>query len=95
MNEKFTGKEWLEALPDEVQARWHEEVHAHIKEDPTVDEVLNTEFSGLRWFLWASFSIKNSIYGMEYWHEVFDVSNSNGVKQTLIRNKKIDELGIL
>lgn len=95
MNDKFTGKEWLDALPEEVQARWHEEVQAHRKED--LFDFVNAEeaeFSGLKWFLWCSFSIKNSIYGMEYWHEVFDASNSNGVKQTLIRNKKIDELGI-
>lgn len=85
----FYGRDWLSTLPEDVQAEWQKAYD----ENPHKDEVLSEPFSHLNWFIWASFIMKTTTQGLEYWERVIR-ENQLPSYQTLHRNQKLNTIGI-
>ena len=86
----FYGSDWLSTLPEDVQAEWQKAYD----ENPDPDEVLSEcTFSHLNWFIWASFTMKTTSQGLEYWERIIR-ENQLSSYQTLHRNYKLKNIGI-
>ena len=52
---RFSGREWFETLPKDVQNEWIKEVDLH-KDVVGTEEILSDDYAYLNWFIWASFT---------------------------------------
>ena len=88
----FKGSDWLATLSEDVQTEWQKAYDEN--PDPIHKEKLLSEtFSHLNWFIWASFTMKTTSQGLEYWERVIR-DNQLTSYQTLHRNQKLNTIGI-
>jgi|688.fasta_scaffold179463_2 hypothetical protein len=90
---EFTGQEWFDTLPEDVQIEWCKQVASEDDGEVTPDQILNQTYSELNWFIWASFVMRNTHKGLKYWEKVIN-ENYLKSKTNLYRSLKINELGL-
>ena len=56
---RFSGHEWFETLPKDVQDEWLKEVDLH-KDVVVPDKILSNDYTYLNWFIWASFTMRDT-----------------------------------
>lgn len=88
----FYGHEWLSTLTEEIQAEWEK---ACVEDPDMIDKqkILFEPFSHLNWFIWASFTMRKTSQGLEYWERIIR-ENQLTSYQTLHRNYKLKTIGI-
>jgi hypothetical protein len=89
---RFSGREWFETLPKDVQEEWIKEVELH-KDVVGPEKILSDEYAYLNWFIWASFTMRDTKMGLEYWEKVV-FKNQRSSLETLLRNQKLSSIGI-
>ena len=89
---RFSGREWFETLPKDVQNEWLKEVDLH-KDVVGPEKILSDEYAYLNWFIWASFTMRDTKMGIEYWENVV-LKNQSTSLETLLRNHKLSSIGI-
>lgn len=89
---RFSGHEWFDTLPKDVQDEWLKEVDLH-KDLVGSDKILSDDYTYLNWFIWASFTMRDTKMGLEYWENVVFKNQSTSL-DTLLRNHKLSSIGI-
>lgn len=89
---RFSGQEWFDTLPKDVQHEWLKEVDHHVFEvEP--EKILSDDYTYLNWFICASFIMRETKMGLEYWEKVV-VKYQRSSLETLLRNHKLSSIGI-
>lgn len=89
---RFSGREWFETLPKDVQDEWLKEVDLH-KDVVGSEKILSDDYTYLNWFIWASFTMRDTKMGLEYWEKVV-FKHQRSSLETLLRNHKLSSIGI-
>lgn len=90
---RFSGREWFETLPKDVQDEWLKEVELHKDVVGRTGKILSDDYTYLNWFIWASFIMRDTKMGLEYWENVV-VKYQRCSLETLLRNHKLSSIGI-
>lgn len=89
---RFSGQEWFDTLPKDVQEEWIKEVDLHVfVVEP--EKILSDDYTYLNWFIWASFTMRDTKMGLEYWENVVGKHQRSSL-ETLLRNHKLSSIGI-
>lgn len=89
---RFSGREWFETLPKDIQNEWLKEVDLH-KDVVLTEKILSDDYTYLNWFIWSSFTMRDTKMGLEYWENVV-VKYQRSSLETLLRNHKLSSIGI-
>ena len=90
---RFLGREWLETLPKDVQDEWLKEVDLHKDVVVRTEKILSDDYTYLNWFIWSSFTMRDTKMGLEYWEKVV-FKHQRSSLETLLRNHKLSSIGI-
>jgi hypothetical protein len=90
---RFLGREWLETLPKDVQDEWLKEVDLHKDVVVRTEKILSDDYTYLNWFIWSSFTMRDTKMGLEYWEKVVFKHQTSSL-ETLLRNHKLSSIGI-
>jgi hypothetical protein len=89
---RFSGQEWFDTLPKDVQHEWLKEVDLHVfVAEP--DKILSDDYTYLNWFIWTSFTMRDTKMGLKYWENVVGKHQTTSL-ETLLRNHKLSSIGI-
>ena len=89
---RFSGREWFETLPKDIKNEWLKEVDLH-KDVVLTEKILSDDYTYLNWFIWSSFTMRDTKMGLEYWENVV-VKYQRSSLETLLRNHKLSSIGI-
>jgi hypothetical protein len=89
---RFSGQEWFDTLPKDVQEEWLKEVDIHVFV-VVPDKILSDDYAYLNWFIWASFTMRDTKMGLKYWENVVGKHQTTSL-ETLLRNHKLSSIGI-
>jgi hypothetical protein len=89
---RFSGQEWFDTLPKDVQEEWLKEVDLHVfVVEP--EKILSDDYTNLNWFIWGSFTMRDTKMGLKYWENVVGKHQTTSL-ETLLRNHKLSSIGI-